>query len=119
PGAAYNRLFAVAAISPNNVWAAGDSAAGFGLGYDTLIVHWDGSSWTVVSSPNPPGAGPHDDHLHDVAALSANDIWAVGSFLYDEFGGYHTLIEHWNGSSWSVAPSPNISEYRNALYGVV
>ena len=66
-----------------------------------------GPVFTVVSSPN------HDIHtgssLYDVAAVSTNDIWAVGDYT-----GYitttlvrNTLTEHWDGSAWSVVPSPN------------
>src|SRR5438876_2306731 len=40
----------------------------------------------------------------------ANDIWALG------FGNVNgTLIEHWNGTAWSVVPSPNVV---GPLYGV-
>lgn len=41
--------------------------------------------------------GSHDI-LNDVAAVSANDVWAVGRF---------NRIEHWDGMSWSVVPSPS------------
>ncbi|MBF6596535.1 MAG: hypothetical protein IVW51_19090, partial [Thermaceae bacterium] len=120
PGSAYNRLYSVAAISPNDIWAVGDSADGFGLGYDTLTMHWDGSSWSVVPSPSPPGPGqPHDTHLYDLTAISPNDIWAVGSYRVTEFGQYDPLILHWDGSSWFVVPAPGVTEYRNTLHGVV
>ncbi len=33
-----------------------------------------------------------------MAAVSATDAWAVGS------GGNTQLIEHWNGSTWSIVP---------------
>jgi hypothetical protein len=49
-----------------------------------------------------------------VAALSANDVWAVGYFSGQ---GYRTLVEHWNGSSWSVATSANLTG-DDVLYGV-
>jgi hypothetical protein len=43
---------------------------------------------------------------HGIAASGPNDIWAVG---YEETSSYvpQTLIEHWDGHSWSVVPSPN------------
>src|SRR5439155_8234489 len=37
--------------------------------------------------------------------MAANDVWAVGTY-YASGGPYHTLIEHWNGSSWNAVPSP-------------
>src|SRR5207244_2069096 len=66
----------------------------------------NGSTWRIVPSPNP-GAG--NNELDTVAASgargAANDVWAVGTY-YASGGPYHTLIEHWNGSSWSAVPSP-------------
>src|SRR5437764_621866 len=55
--------------------------------------------WSVVSSPN---VGTSSNVLNGVAVVSANDVWAVGYYS----GG--TLIEHWDGTSWSVVPSPNV-----------
>ena len=52
--------------------------------------------WTEV----PGGAAPHPSALNGIAAVSANDIWAVGS--WGQNGG-QGLIEHWDGTNWSVA----------------
>lgn len=52
-------------------------------------------AWTVVSSP----AG---SQLNGVASVSANDVWAVGQTLAPG-----TLAEHWDGTAWSVVPTPN------------
>ena len=42
-----------------------------------------------------------------VDALKANNAWAVGVLLLNAgFDGNTTLIEHWNGSAWTVTPSP-------------
>jgi hypothetical protein len=38
-----------------------------------------------------------------VAAVSASDIWAVGSAA----NSTQTLVEQWNGTNWNVVPSPN------------
>ena len=49
-----SRLFGVHALSASNVWAVGEYFDG---SIDkTLIVHWDGSAWTQVPSPNVSGA---------------------------------------------------------------
>jgi hypothetical protein len=71
--------------------------------------------WTVR-----PSAGPSGASLNAVAATSPGDVWAVGS--YDVGGAYKSLIEHWNGSKWTVFPSPNPASgfhTTNALSGVV
>src|SRR4051812_20260516 len=74
------------------------------------MEHWNGTSWSVVSSPN---VGYYvNNELRSVAAESANDVWAVG---YTDNG---TLIEHWNGTSWLVVSSPNVGMYENYLYGI-
>ncbi|HVB22295.1 MAG TPA: S53 family peptidase [Ktedonobacteraceae bacterium] len=113
--ASSSQLLSVAAVSANDVWAVGYSDIP-NRGQLSLIEQWNGTSWSVVPSPNP---SPNDDILSSVAAVSANDIWAVGNY-YDANGNGLSLIEQWNGTSWSVVPSPNPpSQYQDAqLFGV-
>jgi len=111
-----NVLNGVTAISPSNAWAVGNATSSQAPDQTTLILHWDGTSWSTVPSPSP-GTGGHNE-LSAVAAYSANDIWAVGSLTNS--GDYSkTLIEHWDGTSWSVIPSANVPGVNNGLYGVV
>jgi hypothetical protein len=98
PDGAFNDLFGVAAFSTSDVWAVGDSGSG------TLIEQWNGSSWSAVSSPSPSTLA---NLLFGVAIVSATDIWAVGESQNATSGISQTLIEQWNGSSWSVVASPN------------
>src|SRR5262249_47331851 len=97
-----NILFGAAATSPSDVWSVGTY-------YDqnftaqSLIEHWDGSAWTVSSSPNPGSTG---NQLNAVAGLATNDAWAVGFFTDANFIA-NALVEHWDGVSWTVVPSPN------------
>ena len=115
-----NRLNAVAVVSANDVWAVGFSPHPSGTPLyirQTLIEHWDGSSWSVVPSPNP--AGKPDVVLNGVAAVSASDIWAVGHSGDPAFAPWQTLTEHWDGSNWSIIPSPSPGTYNgNDLYAV-
>ena len=69
--------------------------------------------WGLVSSPN---VGTRDNFLLDMAAVSANDIWAVG-YYYNGFAS-QTLAEHWDGTQWSVVPSPNVGTGTSVLHGV-
>ena len=87
---------AVSAVSANDVWAVGYSLIGFT--HQTLIEHYDGSSWTIVPSPNPAS----HNALLNVDAISAGDAWAVG--YQDDGNGDRSLVERWNGSTWSVVP---------------
>jgi hypothetical protein len=93
----------VAALSANDVWAVGAGAPPGDPNSGTLTEHWDGQAWTLVASPNP---GREIDTLAAVAAIAHDDVWAVGSQSND-LSGTHTLIEHWDGSAWSVVPSPD------------
>ncbi len=100
PDPSSNKLRAVAAISSTDVWAVGQASA------STLAEHWNGSSWSVVPTPNAPGTGTQSALL-GVAAVASNDVWAVGfSANGNTSPGYATLAEHWNGSTWSIVPSP-------------
>ena len=102
-----NTLYGVAAISKNNVWAVGSSYDNVKTSASqTLIEHWNGSKWLVVSSPNA-NAGMNHSSLSSVAALSAHNIWAVGNYLDGSNNTVLTLIEHWNGAQWTIVASPN------------
>lgn len=107
-----SELLAVAAVSTNDVWAVGYSYPPRGA-HKTLIEHWNGTKWSIVPSPSP---GFFDNDLYGLAAVSANDVWAVGSYTADTSDP--TLIEHWNGTNWSVIFSPNVAD-GNYLTGVV
>lgn len=113
PGGSSNdsSFAAVAVKSPADAWAVGHYSNG--KANQTLIELLSGGTWEQVSSPNP--AGPvHDNFLNAVAITSARDAWAVGTYIPGLTA--HTLIEHWNGATWSkvTSPSPKASE----LFGV-
>jgi hypothetical protein len=94
--------FSVAAAGPDNVWAVGTDIGGR---YEhALIEHWAGAGWSRV--PTPRVVGARNSFLSGVDAIGPNNVWAVGSFE-PWSGGSRTLIEHWNGTSWSRVPSPN------------
>jgi hypothetical protein len=109
-------LHSVVALAPNNVWAVGSTNVG---PTQTLIEHFDGTSWSVVSSPNVGGGVSNSNNaLTGIAAVSANDIWAVGISTDPSTGFNRTLTEHWDGTNWSVVSSPNATTGHNVLNGV-
>jgi hypothetical protein len=73
---------------------------------------------TCTSSVLPtPNVGFNQNWLSGISGTSGSDIWAVG--WYDHDGGYQTLIEHFDGTSWSIVPSPNDPKHLSSLlYGV-
>ncbi len=95
-----NSLYGVAVVSATNAWAVGDYSNG--TTERTLILHWNGTSWTQVASPDPDASS--NFFLRGVAAPSASRAWAVG---YSNGTTQQTLILSWNGSGWTQVPSPN------------
>jgi hypothetical protein len=113
-----SRFSGVTALSSSDVWAVGTGAPPGDPVAGTLTEHFDGSAWTLVPSPDP---GSEINTLAAVAAAAPDDVWAVGSTSDDRMGT-DTLIEHWDGSAWSVVPSPDgvsFGENDLAAIGVV
>src|SRR5439155_23584200 len=113
-----NELDRVTCTSASDCWAVGsyyiiDSP---GSTSQTLIEHWNGTAWSIVTSPNISAT---HNFLNGVTCASASDCWAVGAYNTDSVGGWRTLIEHWNGTAWSIVTSPNTSTTGiNVLGGV-
>jgi len=107
-----NQLTAVAAASASSVWAVGSYNAGTAAAPldQSLIEHFDGTSWTVVPSPdqlNANGAQTQNELLA-VSADSPTDAWAVGYYVDLNLYGYpvdQLLVEHYDGTAWSLLPS--------------
>lgn len=98
PPSQQNILRSIVEIAPDNVWVVGEQQ-GNGMASHPLTLHWDGSQWRSVASPDAATGGKNA--LVAVSGTSANDVWAVG-FSVPLQGPIAPLIEHWNGSAWSV-----------------
>ena len=107
-GATQNVLKAVRGSSATNVWAVGYFHNGNNVD-QTLILHWNGTAWTQVPSPNPDPSG--FPALSAVTATSGTDAWAVGTRCISGCGTganvFQALLLHWNGNTWSQVPSPS------------
>jgi hypothetical protein len=110
-------LLGIAAVSENDVWAVGWAREPGGPLYvkRPLIEHFDGAAWRIVPSPYPPT--DTQTELHSVSATSANAAWAVG-YTHDGTFPSRTLIQHWDGTQWTIVPSPSPGNQVNALLGV-
>jgi hypothetical protein len=100
-------------VSASNVWAVGTSFGPGGLAH-TLTEHWNGTKWSVVSSPNP---GTAYNVLAGVAGSSTNPLRTVGGYGNVGRPG-RTFIARWNGSGWTRVTSPNAGSSFNFLYGI-
>src|SRR5207253_9542279 len=98
----------VACASASDRGVAGSGRAGF---YDqTLIEHWNGTAWSIVTSPNT--STTQSNGLGGVTCASASNCWAVGSYYNLSIiknQPHHTLTERWNGTAWPIVTSPNTS----------
>jgi hypothetical protein len=115
-GASTSVLFAVSCPSATACVAVGNHKNGSG-GHVMLAEAWDGTSWSIMPTPGPAKA--RRSFLFAVSCTSATDCVAVGS--YQTAAGKHvTLAERWDGTSWSVQPTPNApaAAGRSSLSGV-
>jgi hypothetical protein len=113
PGAQRNILNGIAAISDTDVWAIGTQWDGAGTAH-SLTEHWDGTRWSVVSSADPGTGG---NVLFGVKAVASNSVYAVGQQSGSGFPD-KALVEHWDGSKWSVLNSPADNTESLIGYGV-
>jgi hypothetical protein len=113
----------LAGTGAGDIWAVGYTTATVAK---PLIEHFNGTEWQQVTAPFPGIGG----QLFGVVALSPTNAWAVGLCMLAKVGSaqqflgspVQTLIEHWDGQSWQVVPTPNIGTpsvfQRNVLYGI-
>ncbi|HYP18595.1 MAG TPA: hypothetical protein VEY08_00870, partial [Chloroflexia bacterium] len=78
----------------------------------TFIIHWNGTSWSQVPSPNP---GSTENVLNGIAGVAADNLWAVGIHRSVSSGPVN-LVLRYNGTSWQEVPSvPNPGTLGNSL----
>jgi hypothetical protein len=108
-------LKSVSVAADGEAWAVGYYANPFPDHRTfTLVEHWDGSAWTLVPSPS---LGDNSD-LYGVAVVDVDDVWAVGSSIPGSHEPQRTLVEHWDGASWTIVPSDNAGGHDNELLDV-
>jgi hypothetical protein len=116
-------LNAISANGPDDVWILGTyELSSTDLRSETYSLHWNGSTWSVVLMPLNPSSNIESFYqLNAIQVNSPTDVWAVGSSdVTSVTTGLTTgseLIEHWNGTAWSIVPSPSPGS-GSGLYGV-
>jgi hypothetical protein len=74
----------------------------------TLIENYNGTSWTITPSPNQTGTSGAtlNNQLNGVACTAIDNCWATGRYVMNT---NHTLALHWDGTSWTIVPTPNLA----------
>jgi hypothetical protein len=87
-------LFGLAALSARAMWSVGAAWSDSIHPDQAWVEHWDGTAWRMARG-TPSG---YAYAFNAVAAVSADDVWAVGN------AGSHSLIGHWDGACWGLVP---------------
>ena len=95
PPVSNSSLSSVKALSTNDVWAVGSKDIDNNANTSsTFTLHWDGTTWSEIPSPNGTTGF---NKLSGVDGVAPNDVWAVGG---------SGLTMHWDGTAWTVVPTP-------------
>jgi hypothetical protein len=104
-------LDAISADSASDVWIVGTylfEVNSSDYSEEDYSLHWNGSAWSIVPMPLNPGTNPNVGYALDaIKANSPTDVWAVGEQYNLTTNSSSTLIEHYNGTAWSIVPSPS------------
>ena len=110
PGVDPNRLESLSCISATSCFAIGRTGAG---STETLVLSWDGTTWTIVLSPNP-GA---ENYLESISCSSSTECVAVG-VSYDNMNVGSPLVLAWNGTIWTQITVPDVGAEDDILSSV-
>jgi len=72
----------------NGIWGSGSTDV-WAVGYNGVVLHWNGAIWSVVD------AGVPTVTFHSVWGSGPGDIWAVSD----------SVVMHWNGATWTASPT--------------
>src|SRR5215472_5651482 len=116
PGGMISLLIGVACTSATGCLAVGFSGPNGGNNQSpaTLAERWDGSTWRVQHTPNPPGAAA--SNLNAASCVSRSACTAVGNTSNSRVTSL-TLAQRWNGHTWSIQRTPSPADGGN-LTGV-
>jgi hypothetical protein len=93
-------------------WALAGTGGDSDFKRQPVAEHWHGGRWTMVPWAVPSDPAATAAVPRDIAAVSPNDAWAVGALFVSTSTippGDHpvgAVIEHWDGTDWSLVPNP-------------
>ncbi|GAC1630284.1 MAG: hypothetical protein NVS4B2_13310 [Chloroflexota bacterium] len=110
PNRSGTHLHSIACTSSTNCWAVGYNVD---TGTGDLLNEWlhrNGSTWSTLSTRERfRTAYPENSVLEGIACTAARDCWAVGYRSDRRTGALLNATRRWNGSAWSLTPTPNSS----------
>ncbi len=114
-GAGTSSLGGVSCVSPNSCLAVGSSGS-LGNWGRRLAERWNGSSWSIENTPAPAAAT--SSAFGGIACASASNCTVVGAWGSGGQPPGTALIEHWNGTSWSIPALPLPPDSSSSLASV-
>ncbi len=104
-GATLNGVSCTSDLACTAVGGFADST-GPGAGGLTLAERWNGTRWSIQTTPNPAGPRFDTDQLNAVSCTSSTSCTAVGNRFTNGYQTF-TLAERWNGATWSILTTPS------------
>jgi hypothetical protein len=119
-GATHSYFDAVSCTSAKSCYAVGSFASGSTMG-SPLVERWNGSKWSIMSSPNAAGAATTAlSGVSCVGTGAAVTCAAVGSYATRPEGNpYYAVTQRMVRGKWKAVPGPKVGNNQsNALTSV-
>jgi hypothetical protein len=103
-GAERDELKSVSCSATTSCTAVGTYFAAGAKAYVTFAEHWNGTEWSVQTTPDPVEAAA--SILEGVSCSSSTACTAVGYYYLSSGGKYMPVAERWNGTEWKIQSTP-------------
>jgi hypothetical protein len=108
PAGNQDTLDAVSCLSTSSCVSVGSYGQG-GLTSYAFSATWNGTTWRARKAPYRPGT--NGDYLTGISCFTSRSCIGAGFTQSGSYNsGYATLVDQWNGSSWTTLPSPAIPD---------
>ena len=94
PIASYQPL-AIWGSAADDVWIVGSTRS---RGH--ALLHWDGTTWTDVSSTLPPAPARSSGGLRSISGAGRSSVWVAGGDVSEVGLPSSARIAHFDGSAW-------------------
>lgn len=102
------RFTSAGAAAANDVWVAGFYGDSNTKTYIPLTEQWDGHAWHAIPG-QAPSSGDGYTVFNGITVISPKDAWAVGDYTTGPYSKAQPLVEHWNGTTWTMSGLPGFN----------